>query len=75
MFEMIFRFIFFMLEEVLIEGIFAIARYIGLLSLKLITLSSKPIEQLNRYYKDSSKPYFLGFGIIAGIIYLIAQYA
>lgn len=44
---------------------------IGIIILKLLTLSKKSFEELSIKYKDSSKPYFIGCGAAIGIIYLI----
>ncbi len=48
-------------------------KLIGLFGLKVIALSGKPIDELKEKYDDSSKPYFLGFGLATGMIYLIIK--
>lgn len=56
-----------------IMGIFKVMKSVGLVVLKIIRLSGKSIKELREDYKDSSQPYFLGFGLTIGIIYLIIQ--
>ena len=77
MFEIILEMIVYFFVEIIFQGIilgiFRGIKLIGLLALKVITLSDKPIVELKEKYEDSSKPYFLGFGIIIGIIYLIIK--
>ncbi len=55
----------------MILGFFKAVKFIGIFILKLVTLSNKSIEELKVKYADSSKPYFLGFGFIIGMVYLI----
>jgi len=55
-----------------IGGIFQSVHWIGLWMLKLLTASSDSIKELGEKYKDSSTPYFLGFGILIGIIWLFS---
>ena len=57
----------------IILGAFELVRLIGLAFLKLITFSSKPIQELKTKYDDSSKPYFFGLGITSTWIYLIIK--
>lgn len=56
-----------------IMGIFKLMRLVGLMVLKIIRLSDKSIKELKEVYKDSSIPYFLGFGLTIGIIYLLIE--
>lgn len=56
----------------IIRRIFCLIKLIGFFALKLITFSSLSITDIKVKYKDSSKPYFLGFGITISLIYLIA---
>lgn len=56
-----------------ILGIFKVMKLIGLMVLKVIRLSNQSIEELREVYKDSSLPYFLGFGLSSGIIYLLIK--
>lgn len=57
--------------EILLGGIFKLVHWIGLIGLKLITISTDSMEELGVKYKDSSIPYFLGFGILIGILCLV----
>lgn len=56
-----------------ILGIFKVMRVIGLMVLKVIRLSDQSIKELKEVYKDSSLPYFLGFGLSIGVICLIIK--
>lgn len=49
-------------------------KYLGIILLKLLTLSKRPIAELVIVYENSSKPYFLGFGFVSGVIYLILYF-
>ena len=77
MFEVLLEMIVYFFVEIIFQGIilgiFRGAKLVGLLTLKLITLNNKSINDLKEKYKDSSKPYFIGFGLIIGIIYLITK--
>ena len=77
MFEAILELIVYIFVEIIFEGIilgfFRGVKISGLIALKLITLNDKSINEVEERYKDSSKPYFLGFGITIGIIYLITK--
>ena len=61
--------------EVIFQGILLRilrgAKLVGLYILKLIILSNKNLYELKEKYKDSSKPYVLGFIVIIGLIYLL----
>lgn len=61
--------------EVIFKGIIirilTLIYLFGILFLKLLTFSRKPIADLKEKYKDSSKPYFIGFSFLFGIVYLI----
>lgn len=63
------------LFEILIEPIFRlVVRMVyrfGVLILKFLTLSASPVSALEDQYKDSVKPWLLGVGAIALIIWLI----
>lgn len=75
MLELIARFFAYLFGGEIAQGIFgAIFKgvyWIGLISLKLITFSKASTQELKVKYKDSSKPYFLGFGFVIGIFLLI----
>lgn len=75
MIEAIVELIIYFFVEVIFQGIILGivkgVKVIGLITLKLITLSKESNEELNDKYKGSSKPYFIGFGILIGSIYLI----
>ncbi len=71
--EMIGQFIVEIIFEIIILGFFRCIKIFGLVMLKFLTLSDKSIIELKEKYKDSSKPYLLGFGFIFGIIYLIIK--
>lgn len=58
----------------LILRIFKKVKFLGLVVLKMITFSTKPIEDLKEKYKDSSKPYFIGFGLSIGLVYLVTKW-
>lgn len=77
MIEIILEMIAYIFVEIIFQGIilriFRGIKLSGLLLLKLITLSDRPIKELREKYKDSSKPYFLGFGLTIGIIYFTAK--
>ncbi len=57
----------------IIRGIFQFVRWIGLWMLKILTASSTSIKELGIKYQDSSAPYFLGFGVFIGIIWLLCS--
>jgi len=57
----------------LLLPIFKLAQTIGLIITKLVTFSNLSIKELREKYNDSSKPYFLGFGLIGGIIYWLCS--
>lgn len=73
--EIIFEAIVYFFVEILFKtiliGAFRGVKLIGLVVMKAIMLSRKPIGELEEKHKDSSKPYFLGFAVTFGIIYLI----
>ena len=77
MIEVIFEMLIYIFVDVIfggiILGIFKGVHSIGLIVLKLITFSNKSIQELKEKYKDSSKPYFLGFLIAIGTIYLLIK--
>lgn len=55
----------------LIKGLFRLIRKLGVLILKIITFNRTSFKKLDQeYYKDSSKPYFVVFFVIIGIVYL-----
>ena len=45
--------------------------WMGVVSLKWIAFSKSSIEELKIKYKDSSKPYFMGFGILMALFFMI----
>jgi len=57
--------------EVIIGGLRRIIKLVGLFSLKILTWSDLAIKDIEEKYKGSPKPYFLGFGLLFIIIYLI----
>lgn len=77
MLEVILEGIVFFFVEILFQGLimqlFKAIKLVGLLALKMITLSDEPIKELKEKYKDSNKPYYIGFGIAIGVIYLIIR--
>jgi len=73
MVEFIFELIAQFLTEVVFHGFFKGIKLSGILVLKVITLSDKPIGELKEKYAHSSKPYFLGFGITIGAICLLIR--
>lgn len=76
MLELIAEMLGYIFVEIIFEGIllrlFRGVKLSGLLALKILTLSNRPLTELEDHYKDSSKPYFLGFGITIGLFYLIS---
>lgn len=70
-FELIGKFFIEILFEGVILKMFKSVYWLGVVILKLVTFRSKPIKELKEKYKDSSKPYFIGFGIVLGIIYVL----
>ena len=46
-------------------------KWVGLMLLRSITLSQDSLDALNEKYKDSATPYFVGFAIVIGLVYLI----
>jgi hypothetical protein len=77
MIEIIVEFIVSFFVEVIFQGIvlgiFRGVKLIGLIVLKLLTLSKNSIEELKEKYKDSSKPYFVGIGASIGMVYMIIE--
>jgi len=75
MLELIAQFFAYLFGNIIAQGLFgAIFKgvyWIGLISLKLITFSKVSTSELKIKYKDSSKPYFLGFGFVLGIYLII----
>lgn len=69
--EFIVYIIFDILFQGIVMGIFRAIKWIGIYALKCITLTPASLEELKVKYKDSSKPYFLGFGLVIVCIYLI----
>ena len=70
-FELITKFFIQILFEGVILKIFKSIYWLGVAVLKLITFSPKSIKELKEKHKDSSKPYFIGFGIVSGITYVL----
>lgn len=54
-------------------GFFYLLNTIGILLIKIFTLSRKPIPVLRAQYKDSSKPWFLGFGLMGAMIFFLGK--
>jgi len=52
---------------------FKLIHLFGLWILKITTFNKKPISEIKTKYKDSSKPYFFGFGIVIISIYAIIK--
>lgn len=75
MLEIIIEAIVYIFLEILFKGvILGIGRTIksiGIFGLKLILLSKKPFSELKEEYKQSYTPYFLGFPLTIGFIYLL----
>lgn len=75
MIEVIAEVIIYFFVDIIFQGIilrfFKIIKTIGIIILKLMTFSGKSIKELKDSYKDSSIPYFLGFGATIGLIYFI----
>lgn len=78
MIEIIIEGILHLFVEIIFQGIILgflkMIKLLGILILKLITLSSLPISELRKKYKDSALPYFLGFGLIIGTSILIIKF-
>lgn len=76
MIELIIEYIVYLFVEIIflriILGFLKLIKLLGIIVLKLFTFSNKSIADLKVKYKDSSKPYFIGFGIL-GLLYLFAQ--
>ena len=66
----VFEFIFELIMEYLVCQLI---RGLGLLGLKMITFSDLSFHFLSEKYKNSSKPYFMGFAILVIIIFLLIQ--
>ncbi len=77
MMEIILEAIAYFFVEIIFQGIIMRVirgiKSIGIIILKLVTLSKESVEELKVKYKDSSKPYFIGCGATIGIIYLLLQ--
>ncbi len=71
--EMIAYFFVEIIFQGIILGIFRGIRLVGLFALKLITFDNESLNDLKERYKGSSKPHFLGFGLIISLIYLIVK--
>ena len=62
------------LESIFGRIIFKLIRVIklgGFFVLRLIIINTRSMEEVKEKYTDSSLPYFLGFGMAFGIIYLL----
>lgn len=58
--------------EGIILNLLKLIRKLGVLVLQLITFSKSSFKELDQnYYKDAIEPYFIGFGIIIGLGYLL----
>ena len=55
----------------LIIGLLRIVEHVGLKLLGVITLSKLSIIELRSHYRNSSIPYFLGFGVVIFLLLLI----
>ena len=77
MLEIIIEFIVYIVVQIIFEGIILgfirMVKKLGLFILKLITFSGKSMKEIEEAYPASSKPYFLGFGIIILVIYFIVK--
>lgn len=75
MFRIAAEFILSLFADILFEGvllrIWRGMRQTGFLILGLLTGIS--LEAAHEEYKDSSKPYFLGIGVWAGVIFLLIR--
>lgn len=71
--QVILEFIFYFIFEGIVLRLFKAIKWLGLVVLKCLTLSSASIKTLEEQYQDSSKPWFLGFGLMMISIYLIWQ--
>ena len=56
-----------LIKNSLLGWLFYIPYMTGVIILKVLTWNSRPIKMLKHEYKDSSKPWFLGFGAWIGI--------
>jgi len=56
----------------ILSSFFAAVYRFGIIGLKIVTLSGKSIEELDKEYKDSSKPYFMSFFVIVGFLFLLS---
>lgn len=69
--EIIIQFVIEIIFGKIILGLFALVRKLGIGILILITFDDTPFNQLSEgKYKGSSLPYWIGFLIIAGLIFL-----
>ena len=73
MIEVIFELFVEIVFQGIILGFFRVVKGIGLFVLKLMTSSNKSLPELKEKYKNSSLPYFLGFGVTFRIIYLLVM--
>jgi len=55
----------------LIIGFFKLVRMLGIAILQGLYFYKHPYKEMSIKFKDSSIPYFLGFGLITGFIALI----
>lgn len=71
-FEIIAYIIMEIIFEKTIKGFFKLFRKLGILVLKILTLSNTSFEELDKeYYKDSSKPYLIVLILVIGIVFLL----
>ncbi len=58
----------------IVVGIFKLAYTIGVYVLKVLTRNTKPFPEIRVAYKDSSKPYFIGFAVLIGFFYFFTSF-
>ncbi len=67
MFELIVEGIVYFVAEVLFKGVHLTVKYLGLLFMKICTLSPKPMKELKEKYEESLRPAFFGYLIVFGL--------
>jgi len=72
-FEFILEMLGYLIVDLIIGNLFRLFRKIGLLGLKMITVSELSLTLLDKKYQDSSLPSWIGFIFFVGIICLLIK--
>ena len=58
---------------IFILGAFRLIKIVGILALRVLTLDGRPFSELKEKYAESAKPYWVGFVLILGLVFFVAE--